>query len=113
MTKTIIKSAAFAAALCATTAASAAAPDAGKCRAGAPEGYKWLSSYVDEYRKSSKVSDWFTGSLKEHPNDYALKALNAYFAGKGDWVKGWEKFKADGGKAADYADGLACAKVKP
>lgn len=113
MIKTVATSATLATVIFAATAAFAAAPDAGTCRAGAPEGYKWLASYVEDYRKSGKVSEWFTGSLKEHPNDYALKALNAYFAGKGDWANGWSKFEADGGKAADYADGLACAKVTP
>jgi hypothetical protein len=95
------------------TIASAAAPSKGACPSNAPEGYKWLSSYVDEYKKTGKVSDWFSGSLKEHPKDQALMALDAYFKGKADWNAGWDIYASKGGKPADYANGLACAKVKP
>jgi hypothetical protein len=89
------------------------APKKGTCPSNAPESYKWLSSYVDEYKKTGKVSDWFTDSLKKHPKDQALVALDAYFKGKGDWAEGWDIYAAKGGKAANYANGLACAKVKP
>lgn len=96
-----------------SSVAPAASPDAGKCRANAPEGYKWLSSYVDEFNKSGKAPDWFADSLKKHPNDYALVALDSYFKAGADWDKGFATHSANGGNAKDYADGLACANVSP
>ena len=96
-----------------TPVIAADAPPAGVCPANAPEGYKWLSGYVDEYRTTGKIPDWFKSSLKDHPKDQALVALNAYFKGKGDWDKGWKVYSKKGGKAANYANGLACAKVSP
>lgn len=82
---------------------------AASCPTNAPEGYKWLSGYVDEYRKTGAVSSWFSESLKSHPEDYALLALKAFFDAGGDKAKARALYQKRGGSGDRFDIALACA----
>lgn len=82
---------------------------AASCPANAPEGYKWLSGYVDEYRKTGAVSRWFSDSLKAHPEDYALLALQAFFDAGGDKAKARALYEQRGGTGDRFDIAMACA----
>ena len=86
--------------------------NAGTCPADAPEGYKWLSNYVDEFRASGTVSNWFTESLAQHPQDFALIGLQAFFDAGGDVDAARQLYIERGGSAESFSTAMACAKVE-
>ena len=94
-------------ALLATTTFAQAA----SCPKSSPEGYKWLSGYVDEFRDNGTVSDWFTDSLKKHPKDVALLGLKAFFDTKGDVDAARKLFMERGGSDKAFSVAMACSKI--
>ncbi|MGH1412097.1 MAG: hypothetical protein ACRBB0_01295 [Pelagimonas sp.] len=102
--------------LCATSTALfillCSSASAATCPANAPDGYKWLSSYVEEFHAKGTVSDWFTDSLKKHPDDVALLALQAYFDAGGDTSAARKLHKTRGGSVQNFDLGMACAKIE-
>ncbi|SMY06783.1 hypothetical protein [Flavimaricola marinus] len=95
----------------ALTALSTAA-FAATCPADAPEGYQWLSGYVDEFRADGTVSTWFTDSYAQHPEDIALQGLQAFFDAGGDLAAARALFVQRGGSADAFAVAMACAGVE-
>ncbi|WP_424967151.1 hypothetical protein [Dinoroseobacter sp. S375] len=95
--------------LCAALSSTALAAS---CPANAPEGYKWLPGYVDEYRKTGAVSSWFTDSLNAHPEDFALLALQAFFDAKGDMAEARALYERRGGSGDRFDIAMACAQQR-
>lgn len=85
---------------------------AGTCPANAPEGYKWLSGYVDEFRANGTVSNWFTESLAQHPQDFALLGLQAFFDAGGDVDAARQLYIERGGSADSFSTAMAFAKIE-
>ena len=92
--------------------ATATIAQAESCPKNSPEGYKWLSGYVDEFHENGTVSDWFSDSLKKHPKDVALLGLKAYFDTKGDVALARKLFKERGGSDKEFSVAMACSKVE-
>lgn len=91
--------------------ASSAVGQAGTCPAGAPEGYKWLSGYVEEFQSKGTISSWFTDSLSKNPNDYALLALQAYFDTEGRVADARALHIERGGRGGEFDAAMSCAGV--
>jgi len=91
---------------------SASMSFAAECPADAPEGYQWLSGYVDEFRSKGTISSWFTDSLAQNPNDIALLGLQAFFDAGGDLSGARTLFKERGGSDEAFSIAMACAQVE-
>jgi len=85
---------------------------AASCPADAPEGYKWLSGYVEEYKSNGTISSWFTDSLAQNPTDVALLGLQAFFDAKGDVDAARQVFKDRGGFEEAFAISMACSGIE-
>ncbi|MDB9838594.1 hypothetical protein OAC40_00530 [bacterium] len=92
--------------------AIAVGANAATCPADAPEGYQWLSGYVDEFRADGTVSSWFTESFAQFPEDMALRGLKAFFDANGDIEAARAMFKDRGGSDEAFSIAMACAKVE-
>ncbi|TDL90524.1 hypothetical protein [Meridianimarinicoccus aquatilis] len=90
----------------------AAIANAASCPASAPEGYKWLSGYVDEFRATGTVSSWFADSRAQFPDDIALLGLQAYFDTDGDITAARQLFLERGGSDEAFSIAMACAQIK-
>ncbi|RED11360.1 hypothetical protein [Pontivivens insulae] len=90
----------------------AASSHAATCPADAPEGYQWLSGYVDEFRADGTISTWFTDSYAQHPDDVALRGLQAFFDAGGNVDEARALFQQRGGSDAAFDMAMACAGVE-
>lgn len=84
---------------------------AATCPADAPDGYQWLSGYVDEFRAEGTISSWFTDSFAQNPDDVALRGLQAYFDADGDLAAARALFKDRGGSDAAFDIAMACSGI--
>lgn len=90
----------------------AASANAATCPADAPDGYQWLSGYVDEFRADETISTWFTDSLAQFPEDAALRGLQAFFDANGDIGAARQLFMDRGGSDEAFSIAMACAKIE-
>lgn len=81
------------------------------CPADAPEGYQWLSGYVDEFRSKGTISSWFVDSFAQNPEDLALRGLRAFFDAQGDVTAARQLFKDRGGSDAAFDIAMACSGI--
>ena len=86
--------------------------NAASCPADAPEGYQWLSGYVDEFRNDGTVSSWFTDSLAQNPEDIALLGLKAFFDAGGDVDAARQLFSDRGGSNEAFSIAMACSGIE-
>ena len=86
--------------------------NAASCPTDSPEGYQWLSGYVDEFRADGTISSWFTDSRAQFPDDIALLGLQAFFDANGDIAAARQLFLDRGGSNEAFSIAMACAKVE-